>query len=1290
MTKDKDSSPSINGRKRNLFRGRKQTESGSGSEQSTSSGAAQHGKLRWAQHLGQRSRSLSEDGVHDDSKSHSRKLLSGKKLHWSPRLSQNAKSHADNDATAAEVGDTHKDEKVHFGLHWSPRFGHKNTRSNTSGEYIRSDTAARKLDLTPHHDGFPTRGAALNNVTSSDIGSSRDAIAGDEASSDMGSSRNGYSRIPRQVLAGGSSGGSGLWEVQSNEASDVISDDFSEEDPTKKEKAAKSISRIRHKLSIRKSKKTHWHRIDEDEVHQLPLGDELDSHEGFYARPMAGDLEMSKNDDSSVNKGRSFAFNRGRSSTEPVLAIPSLPNDGRFLRPSRSMERNTSPRILRSSGSSEHADIISLRGSHTESTDTVTNRGDSDVMSLGASVGGPSILREESPVGKRKGPKKHFRVKPAYCFDHPVYMTDSEIHQLMLQPSRNVQFLNSYIKPSSKRTKRMDVRGETERIWGKTDDGRVGSLRVEVLGCMGLAPLSPDVSVYLICGDVPFATDVIPSCRSPRWPPNCRRAAVFPVHHAYARLYAGVFASKKDKSNDDFCGRVVIDLAALRPNTEYDVTLPLRASSFVYDRRPRGVIRLRFSLHWFSERAAVWSYLKNPRSLVDTPFGNVPSILCGDPKTFRNVAITVHGQDLPGKFTRKAFQATMREFNLTRLNLIFLAKTLATDTVLYERPLMSLYIFMTWMHCVYTDSVKLAPAYFVGFLIFFLFNNYETFNRDESRYLGYDPPTIQELLYAMVSRAEQEHVRPLLVEKNISRKSQRNPFEKQSGYSQDLSGDIEPLDHREFPFSDKLEYPRFRPEDAIVQSKHTGLSKTTTPDHYLYGRLTEYASEKMSSLQSVIPTPGSDDEDRWELSEDDEDLDLSDSDHMHNEGDNVFIQSDDEADNDEGLVTNTGAPIAESRRRPIGPPQDCDVKPIKTVPPHVMLARAENTLHSLTFGLSMDRVFHSSLAVGKRLSSIPSQNGDSSTGTLEPSDANTKSRRNRRSLLDDFDKRLGFRTSSKNPVLGITASFLGPIMRMFRIFLIATRVVFNIGVWRDPFLSFWVLCFLVALMFILLIFPWRCFMFFTGLVCFGPQNILLRRRLLCQAAEREKKEEEELQQPQQARETDQSNTDNEADAGDEALGDEHSRDTDGTPGSESERTSQDDAATEDDSIQKKEGRRNRLKKKLATMKEKRRLKKQESLKASEPEPLPPRPAFRAVSYFKPSKIPLESREVVVPYTRVRTERFYDWPPDPSVSRASPVFLAGYGLVDESSFAILPANEAGTPRNYVRRRIFTDL
>jgi hypothetical protein len=36
-----------------------------------------------------------------------------------------------------------------------------------------------------------------------------------------------------------------------------------------------------------------------------------------------------------------------------------------------------------------------------------------------------------------------------------------------------------------------------------------------------------------------------------------------------------------------------------------------------------------------------------------------PTIPCGDPKTFRNVAVTVHGQDFPGKYTRGAFRATM-------------------------------------------------------------------------------------------------------------------------------------------------------------------------------------------------------------------------------------------------------------------------------------------------------------------------------------------------------------------------------------------------------------------------------------------------------------------------------------------------------------------------------------------------------------------------------------------------------------------------------------------------------
>lgn len=47
-----------------------------------------------------------------------------------------------------------------------------------------------------------------------------------------------------------------------------------------------------------------------------------------------------------------------------------------------------------------------------------------------------------------------------------------------------------------------------------------------------------------------------------------------------------------------------------------------------------------------------------------------------------------------------------------------------------------------------------------------------------------------------------------------------------------------------------------------------------------------------------------------------------------------------------------------------------------------------------------------------------------------------------------------------------------------------------------------------------------------------------------------------------------------------------------------------------------------------------------------------RPAFYA--NVKPSKRNQVPRDVAVPYFRFRKDRFYDWPPDPTVSRATPM------------------------------------
>ena len=282
-----------------------------------------------------------------------------------------------------------------------------------------------------------------------------------------------------------------------------------------------------------------------------------------------------------------------------------------------------------------------------------------------------AFVRENEGVAIRNiNDGREFRVKPYHVFlPKRVYMTEEEIYDDMLKPSEKAEFLRSFMVPATPCRNRR-VTDKEKQMWGSPDDGRIGSIRVEVLGCIGISKHKADTCVYIVCGDCAFATDILHGSRSPMWPSKSKRAAVFPIHHAFAQIFVGVFDVLSKKSdNDEFCGRITLGISSLRPNSQYDVTLPLRASNSVYDRRPRGVVRVRFSLHWFSERAAVCSYFRTPRLISTASLcANMPSIPCGDPKTFRNIAVTVHGQDLPGKYSRKAFQATMREFNLYQSN----------------------------------------------------------------------------------------------------------------------------------------------------------------------------------------------------------------------------------------------------------------------------------------------------------------------------------------------------------------------------------------------------------------------------------------------------------------------------------------------------------------------------------------------------------------------------------------------------------------------------------------------
>ena len=285
-------------------------------------------------------------------------------------------------------------------------------------------------------------------------------------------------------------------------------------------------------------------------------------------------------------------------------------------------------------------------------------------------------FQQPSPhVRKTEDGTLEYRLKPFSNSEEAQYMSEKQIYQNSLKPTDKFMMLQSSMSKnegtdSIKQPLLSTSTVPFAKIWNNPNDGRIGSLSIEVLGAVGFQKFDrftkPNAFVNLVCGDSEFVTDVIPSTNSPMWPSFSKRAAVFPIFHSYARLFIGVFHEvKKEKVNDRFLGRTIVDVSALRSNSLYDVWMPLKSSAFVYDRKPRGAIHIRFSVHWFNERSVILSYLSAPQ---DGELTTVP-ITSSDPKKFRNLILTSYGEDLPGKYSPRSFQAIMREVALYRVQI---------------------------------------------------------------------------------------------------------------------------------------------------------------------------------------------------------------------------------------------------------------------------------------------------------------------------------------------------------------------------------------------------------------------------------------------------------------------------------------------------------------------------------------------------------------------------------------------------------------------------------------------
>jgi hypothetical protein len=300
----------------------------------------------------------------------------------------------------------------------------------------------------------------------------------------------------------------------------------------------------------------------------------------------------------------------------------------------------------------------------------------------------------------------------------------------------------------------------------------LGQLRLEILQCFGIPTSSVirETPAYCVavCGSNAFKTDVMPPVANPIWLCKMRRACLFPIFHAYARLYLGVFDNSAEGSNSDFAGRIVIDIARLRAGCTYDITLPLRVSSHIFSREQRGAIRIRVHLIWSSERSAIMSYI--PKTKPKFGVNDSITVNCLDDRSFRNVAHVVHGTHMPGRFSMTLLKSTIREINFTRVHVMrYIRKRELYYLINWQYPFISGFVFIAWMHSIYANSVRYVPGHVITFLLLHLWKNYVYYCMNSSLQNGFMAPTFEELFNALLRGSRRRrYIEPLNMEMDES------------------------------------------------------------------------------------------------------------------------------------------------------------------------------------------------------------------------------------------------------------------------------------------------------------------------------------------------------------------------------------------------------------------------------------------------------------------------------------------------------------------------------------------
>jgi hypothetical protein len=136
------------------------------------------------------------------------------------------------------------------------------------------------------------------------------------------------------------------------------------------------------------------------------------------------------------------------------------------------------------------------------------------------------------------------------------------------------------------------------------------------------------------------------------------------------------------------------------------------------------------------------------------------------------------------------------------------------DAVLYEHPFVSVYLLLASLHCIKRNSVGLVPAYFFGYILILYGQSYHHYVASETFNFGYTPLTIQEVAKALITGGKNAQFEPVTVVKRTKRRTATGKSDEQ----EDEDDTLEPLNHREFPYSEKTAYPKLGVEDALAPS----------------------------------------------------------------------------------------------------------------------------------------------------------------------------------------------------------------------------------------------------------------------------------------------------------------------------------------------------------------------------------------------------------------------------------------------------------------------------------------